>query len=249
MKEVQVVEPIRNKEDINKILGWFHDNYPKYEVIFSLGIYSGLRVSDILKLKIEDVTDTDFVRIREQKTNKYKMFPLSPMIKKLLSRYCTGRSLAEPLFLGNKGQKLDRSQVYRMINRACCELGIKGNFGTHTMRKTFGYHHYKKFRDVAILQAIFNHSSPEVTKRYIGITQDEINNSYLSINYDEEDEGTQLLNKYNFYDVAFEKSNIKQNIYSADTAEKIVKYLRNYIEMGSGRHRDFAIDLLDVACK
>ncbi len=48
------------------------------------------------------------------------------------------------------------------------------------MRKTFGYHHYKKFRDLALLQKIFNHSNPQVTLRYIGIEQDQIEDSYTN---------------------------------------------------------------------
>lgn len=52
------------------------------------------------------------------------------------------------------------------------------------MRKTFGYHHYKQFRDVALLQTIFNHSAPSITLRYIGITQEEINKSYDDFSYD-----------------------------------------------------------------
>ena len=58
--------------------------------------------------------------------------------------------------------------------------GINGFYGTHTLRKTFGYHHYHKFKDVALLQKIFNHYSPSITLRYIGIDQEEINNSYLN---------------------------------------------------------------------
>ena len=159
--------------------GHFRPQYNLYYKCsdFSIGnpnryINSGLRVSDILKLKVEDVIDTDFVRLREKKTGKYKMFPLRADIKKLLAQYTKNRKLSEPIFMGNKGAKLDRSQVYRMINRACTALGIEGNVGTHTMRKTFGYHHYKQFRDIALLQTIFNHSSPQITMRYIGITQD-----------------------------------------------------------------------------
>ena len=59
-------------------------------------------------------------------------------------------------------------------------VGLNINVGTHTMRKTFGYHHYQKFKDVAILQKIFNHSSPQVTLRYIGIEQDQIDESYTN---------------------------------------------------------------------
>ena len=64
------------------------------------------------------------------------------------------------------------------VQEACAEAGIEAHVGTHTMRKTFGYHHYKKFKDVAMLQKIFNHSNPNITLRYIGIEQDQIDESY-----------------------------------------------------------------------
>jgi integrase len=83
-----------------------------------------------------------------------------------------------PLFESQKQHRLDRSQVYRVLNEACSATGVNANIGTHTMRKTFGYHHYKQFKDVAMLQMIFNHSSPNITLRYIGIDQDEIDESY-----------------------------------------------------------------------
>ena len=84
----------------------------------------------------------------------------------------------EPLFIGKKHCRLDRSQVYRFINDVCRDLGISVNVGTHTMRKSFGYHHYKQNNDVALLQKILNHSSPAITLRYIGIAQEEIDYSY-----------------------------------------------------------------------
>ena len=76
--------------------------------------------------------------------------------------------------------RLGRSAAYRIINGACRVVGIKENIGTHTLRKTFGYHHYRKFKDIALLQKIFNHYSPSVTLRYIGIDQEEINKSYMN---------------------------------------------------------------------
>ena len=69
---------------------------------------------------------------------------------------------------------MQRFAAYYIVRSACKEAGLQEKVGTHTMRKTFGYHHYRKFKDVAILQKIFNHSSPEITLRYIGIEQDEI---------------------------------------------------------------------------
>ena len=73
---------------------------------------------------------------------------------------------------------MDRIQAYRVIKKACNKINPHLNVGTHTMRKTFAYHHYKRFKDIAILQKIFNHSSPTTTLRYIGIEQDEINHFY-----------------------------------------------------------------------
>ena len=67
--------------------------------------------------------------------------------------------------------------VQNFVN-SCKEAGLQERVGTHTMRKTFGYHHYQKFKDVAMLQKIFNHSSPQITLRYIGIEQDQIDESY-----------------------------------------------------------------------
>ena len=64
------------------------------------------------------------------------------------------------------------------MNNACLQLGLKYNIGTHSLRKTFGYHHYKQFKDIVILQKIFNHSSSDITLRYIGIDQDKIDESY-----------------------------------------------------------------------
>ena len=84
----------------------------------------------------------------------------------------------EPLFMSRQGNRMERTAAYRIINKACKSIGIEGLIGTHTLRKTFGYHHYQKFKDVVILQMIFNHSTPEVTLRYIGIEEDEIFESY-----------------------------------------------------------------------
>lgn len=76
------------------------------------------------------------------------------------------------------GNRMERTQCYRIINAACKKAGIEYRVGTHTLRKTFGYHHYQKFKDVAVLQKIFNHYSPQVTLRYIGIDHDIIDESY-----------------------------------------------------------------------
>ena len=112
------------------------------------------------------------IQIIEKKTKKYKKFPINLKLKPMLEEFIKGKYPNEPLFRSVYGNRMERTQCYRIINSACREAGIKYKIGTHTLRKTFGYHHYQKFKDVAILQKIFNHYSPQTTLRYIGINQD-----------------------------------------------------------------------------
>ena len=173
-----LVEPIRDKAKIYEVEEYLNKRSFRNKVIFVLGINSGLRVSDILSLNVGDVRNKTHIDLCEKKTGKQKRFPINPKLAKLLNFYTKKKDDDEPLFVSQKRGRLDRSQVYRVINEACEAVGIDANVGTHTMRKTFGYDHYKQFRDVAMLQKIFNHSSPDITLRYIGIELDEIDNSY-----------------------------------------------------------------------
>ncbi len=179
-----LTEPVRSKKDIERIEVYLKEQNRRNRLIWAFGINTGLRVSDILGLNVKDVDGKNYVEIKEKKTGKYKRFPLNKKLKELIKLYLAERSKTyaisdeEPLFIGKKHKRLDRSQVYRFLNETCKELNIKCNIGTHTMRKSFGYHFYKKYNDIALLQQILNHSSPAVTLRYIGITQDEIDISY-----------------------------------------------------------------------
>ena len=106
-------------------------------------------------------------------------FNIHKILKWILKNYIEGKSDSAPLFASLKtSQRLDRFTAYKIIVKACRKAKINENIGTHTLRKTFGYHYYKKYKDVAMLQKIFNHSSPNITLRYIGITEDEIYDSY-----------------------------------------------------------------------
>ena len=95
-----------------------------------------------------------------------------------MDKFTQGREECEPLFLSRFHNRMERTQCYRIINDACKKAVVDCKVGTHTLRKTFGYHHYQKFKDVAALQKIFNHYSQQVTLRYIGIDQNMIDNSY-----------------------------------------------------------------------
>ncbi len=174
------VEPIRNKKCIRKVERVLKKQSLRDLLLFVMGTNTGLRVSDILALNIGDVKDKDFIDIIEKKTGKHKKFPINEKIKKIIYDYTLDKKAESPLFTSIYNKRLDRTIAYRIVNRACRKIGMQEKIGTHTMRKTFGYHHYQKFKDVALLQKIFNHYSPSVTLRYIGIDQEEINNSYLN---------------------------------------------------------------------
>ena len=178
---MQFVEPIRDKDEIIKVKKVLAKKSKRDLLLFSLGINSGLRISDILKLKVKDVRNVDFIEIKEQKTQKYKRFPISYAYKRLLNNYINGKSPDEWLFKSKKGNRpITRVQAYRIISRTCEKAGITTKIGTHTLRKTFGYHFYQEKKDIALLQTIFNHSTPTVTLRYIGINQDMIDSNLKS---------------------------------------------------------------------
>lgn len=210
---MEFVQPIRNLKQIETIKKLLKQQNLRDYCLFTVGINSGLRISDLLKLTVSDVIESgkikDRIRLREKKTNKFKDFPLSDNAKSAIREYLKTRNYTEnePLFIsrkrnraeaeaacveqdvnvvkrevsrGNKGFLL-RQQAYKIINNVAKSIGIKEKIGTHTLRKTFGYHAYNNGYDIAIIQKLFNHSSPAITLRYIGITQDEMDDVYLSL--------------------------------------------------------------------
>ena len=172
------VEPIRNKKDIQKVEKILSKQSNRDLLLFVMGTNCGLRISDILRLNVGDVRNKTHIQLTEKKTGKFKKFPINSKLKPLLDEFIQDRNNDELLFLSHWGNRLDRVTAYYTIKNACKQAGIQDKIGTHSMRKSFGYHHYQQFKDVVILQKIFNHSSPQITLRYIGIDQDEIDYTY-----------------------------------------------------------------------
>ncbi len=177
---MNIVEPIRNKKDIEKIEEILKKKNERDFLIFVIGINCGLRICDILNLDVSDVKNKEYITIIEKKTKKFKKFPINSKLKPIIERYTKTKKNKDPLFQTVFNNRLERTQYYRIINEASKKAGLESKIGTHSLRKTFGYHYYKKFKDIAILQKIFNHSSEEITLRYIGIEQDVIDESYFN---------------------------------------------------------------------
>ena len=175
-----VVEPIRSVAEIRKIEQILQKQSIRNLLFFTIGTNCGLRISDILGLNVGDVKDKKYIQIIEKKTGKFKKIPINDKLKPMLADYTSDKQSDEPLFKTIFGNRLERVAAYYILKNACKMAGLEEKVGTHTLRKTFGYHHYKRYKDVALLQKIFNHSNPQITLRYIGIEQDEIEESYMN---------------------------------------------------------------------
>ncbi|MEK4068011.1 tyrosine-type recombinase/integrase [Peribacillus frigoritolerans] len=139
-------------------------------ILFLLGINTGLRVTDLLSLKIKDIEGKMEVIIKEGKTKKPRMIQLNTICNELGAYIATIDG--EWLFPSRKGDKpISKIQAYRQLNKAADMVDIEG-VGTHTMRKTFGYWHYKRSKNLAELQMILNHSHPVITLKYIGVADE-----------------------------------------------------------------------------
>lgn len=174
------VQPLRTQQEINDFLFCLrrNKNADRDVFLFLIGINSGLRMSDIVKLKKKDVISSKNPRIVEQKTGKTRILYLSSL-QELIQDYTKDLEPEDYLFPSTKGGHLEVNTVYQMFQKVAALLD-RDDIGTHTLRKTFGYHYYKKTKDVATLMEIFGHSSEKITKRYIGINEDEISETLLN---------------------------------------------------------------------
>jgi len=174
------VQPLRTQQEINDFLFCLrrNKNAERDVFLFLIGINSGLRMSDIVKLKKKDVISSKNPRIVEQKTGKTRILYLSSL-QELIQDYTKDLEPEDYLFPSTKGGHLEVNTVYQMFQKVAALLD-RDDIGTHTLRKTFGYHYYKKTKDVATLMEIFGHSSEKITKRYIGINEDEISETLLN---------------------------------------------------------------------
>lgn len=188
-KGMQMVQPIREIRKIEAMKKILRADSKRNELLFTLGINSALRVSDLLGLKVADVLDEkgklkEAVSLNERKTGKSKLFPLNDSAKKAIKEYVdeTKPEYDSPLFPSRKGGKaISRVQAWEILSNAAEEVGLE-HVGTHTLRKTFGYHVYMRTNNLGLVQKLLNHRSSSETLRYIGIEQEEMDDAYLKLN-------------------------------------------------------------------
>lgn len=187
-------QPLKKKEDIQKLKDYFYTKkqYRNYALI-CLGLNTALRISDMLQLKWKDVYSEDkqqfltHIRLVEQKTQKDAQIILNTSVKYALLEYkkkLEDYSKDNYIFASPQkpGFPISRVQAYRIIRRAVTELGFDSHISCHSLRKTFGYQAWKEGTEPALLMMIFNHSSYQVTKRYLCIDQDDKDKLFLKMN-------------------------------------------------------------------
>lgn len=186
---MEYVVPIKDISKINKIKSILKSSSKRDYALFVLGINTGIKAQELLSLQVKDVWDgekaKEFLYIENKKTNKTVAYYLNNRVHEALQHYLKDDDLEleDYLFRSKRDkQPITRQQAYRIINHAAREAGIKGNIGTHTMRKTFGYHAYRKGVAISILMSLFHHHSRSETLKYIGITEEEKNLIKVDVN-------------------------------------------------------------------
>lgn len=182
-------EPIKKARDLTNLKSYYKEirPNPRNELLIILGLNTALRISDILALTWQDVYDFEWkeyrnhINIVEQKTGKTTQIYMNQNVLEELHNYKSylkqkKKEVNEDSFLfthSNKNEPISRVQAFRIIRKAADYYNISGVISCHSLRKTFGYHAWKQGASPVVLVTVFNHSSYQVTKRYLGIEQDD----------------------------------------------------------------------------
>ena len=168
------------------------ENY-KFCLLVSIGVFTGLRISDLLTLTYSDLLNNETFTLREMKTKKQRSIKVNKDLKEIVSRIVSKSNttnLNQLIFINKYGTKsIDKSYVNVKLKELVKKYRIKldGNVSTHTFRKTLGrrvmeVNNYSN-ESLVLLMELFGHSSMSITKRYLGIREQEIHNVYDSLTF------------------------------------------------------------------
>ena len=185
--------PIKKKEDLKKFIAYYKDECPnpRNHALILLGLHTALRIGDVLSLRWENVYDFQqncfqtHLFLKEKKTEKSTIIALNTQARESLESFFNTRPVKPKDFIFTKNtnynKPLNRTQAYRIIRKAAKETLHMEHISCHSLRKTFGYHAWRQGISPAVLMDIYNHSSYQITKRYLGIEQDEKDDVFMSI--------------------------------------------------------------------
>ena len=174
------VDPIRRPKDI-KAISKLTENNPRNHLLFIMSVNNGIRVGDVLKLKVKDVRGMkvgDTLTIKESKTGKNNILLVNKTVFKALKNYLEKAKPDNEDYLcpSRKGNShIGTQRVSKLVKKWTKMVNLKGNYGAHTLRKTFGYIQRTVYGvGFEILCKRYNHSSPSITMRYLGIEDKEV---------------------------------------------------------------------------
>lgn len=177
---MEFVNPIRDLETIQAMKEELRKHSVRDLLLFVLGINTGISLIDLLNLTVEDVWDGEkpkqFLYVKNERTGEDQAHYLNCNIGEILREYLSmiDWQPEDYLFKSKKDcRPITRQQAYRIINRSAREVGISEKIGTHTLRKTFGYHAYYKGVAISIIKSILHHHSTAETLKYLGIDKNE----------------------------------------------------------------------------
>lgn len=180
------VEPIRGKNIINKFADVLRSYSERDYVLFMTGLYLGRRISDILPLKVKDVKNKEYVYFREAKKNKESYLKINKKLQSIFKSYCVAMDDDDFLFAplrGDKDRYISRQQYWNILNKAAAEIGYKDKIGCHSLRKTLGHELYASGVDITMIMLVLGHDDVNYTKRYIGVTADEVNDVLAKLSF------------------------------------------------------------------
>lgn len=186
---MQFVDPLRDIQSIHAMKEYLRQQSQRDLLLFVFGINTGIKISQLLSLKVCDVWDgekiKEFLYLNEVESGEEQAIYLNSKVQAEIKNYLALHDLKpdDYLFKSKKNHlPITRQQAYRIINKAAKAVGVKGKIGTNTLRKTFGYHAYRKGIAISILMKIYNHRSPSETLKYIGIDKNEKHNVRVDVN-------------------------------------------------------------------
>jgi len=183
MKSRRPVEPIRKIKDIENIKKLLKtEKSLRNYCLFICGINWALRASDLLSIKVGDIRELQIGQTKaiiEKKTGKTNYITMNSATHEVIDAYLKQRTQKlednAPLFFSQKGQALEVRSLNRLVQQWTDSINLKGHYGSHSLRKTWGYIQRKEFgTPIELIQERYKHSSPSITRLYIGIEREEV---------------------------------------------------------------------------
>lgn len=172
------VAPIRTKVAIANIKKILADR-PLYACLFTLGINTAYRANELLSIRVKQVRGLqpgDILELKQSKTDKYRLVALNKTAIAAVNGLLQVRTYTDEdyLFTGQRGTVLTVSSVSRLVKGWCESVGLKENYGSHTLRKTWGYWQYERGTSLPLLMEAFGHSSQQQTLQYLCVPSKDV---------------------------------------------------------------------------